>query len=107
MGTSLLPWVPRRRYSAGMLTQHCPAPVFVRMSTRLAFGVRVGVESSEDITQARFGSVVIVRGVLGAGYRPLPAGLSPSTGEGSLTSCLTSFLTVISFFVTCFRGVGV
>jgi hypothetical protein len=98
-GDSLLLWVPRRRYS-DMLTQHCPVPVLVRTSTRSLRGSG-RVESSEDITQGRFGSVVIVRVVLSAGHHPLPAGLSPSTGEGSLTSRLTSFLTVIPF-ITCF-----
>jgi hypothetical protein len=38
----------------------------------------VGLENSKDITRGRFGSVVIVRGALGTGYRPLPAGCRPA-----------------------------
>jgi hypothetical protein len=54
----------------------------MRTSTHLALGARLGVESSENTTQGRFSSVVIVKGVVGAG-------VLLKAGEGSLSSFFT------------------
>jgi hypothetical protein len=68
----------------------------MRTSTHLALGARLGVESSENTTQGRFSSVVIGKGVVGAG-------VLLKAGEGSLSSFFTFYLSscliVIFFFI--------
>jgi hypothetical protein len=74
----------------------------------LTLGARVGVPSSEETTRGRFGNVVIVWGVLGAGVGSLGVCSARVSWLSSSLICPYAFscLTVISFFVVRFRGVG-
>jgi hypothetical protein len=65
LGTSPASFCPRA-YSASS-SGSCSFCALVRAPTRLALGARVGVTGSEETTPGRFGSVVIVWGVLSAG----------------------------------------